>query len=338
MFAISAHAKAEEPRTASLAWTRGEGASTCADVRALAVAVDTRLGREVFVSPARAELFVDGQISRTPTAWHVSVTMRDVNGASLGSREFDEPQAECGAVTQSITLVLSLMIDPEAEARVAAAEAGAATGVVAATAEVQPVPAAIAVTEPTPPVPCVVTSPTAEPPVTTFNMAIGAVASLGVTPSTSFGPALRFGIDVPHIPRIQLEARMLPSVHIDSTTEQSVSLSQTTALLAMCPQLVGADRIALRACGGVEAGVLNTTGEGFDHNGNSHRPLVNAILRADVGVRLVGHLTLGASLTAGVAITRHTILGQDATDAVFPIYRTAPVVGSAELLLGLDFF
>lgn len=326
----STTALAEEPRTATLAWTRGEGATTCADVRMVARAVETRLSREVFVSPARAELLVDGTVSRNGDHWHVSVAMSDASGAALGTREFDEAQASCDGVTNSIALVLSLMIDPEAEVLVAAP----------AQADRPPVAA-----------PAVEAPPQAPPPLSTpprermvprednpFSFAGGAVLGMGMFPRLGAGAAIRVGVDVPRFTRVDFEARLFPGMDINTSAAPSARLTQATGVLALCPLLASTRAIAVRGCAGVELGAIQSLGLRFNSNARQTDLVANALLRANLAVRLVGHLALHVGVTGGVALVRHSFVGQDSFDVSSELYKTGLFFGSAEVLLGLDFF
>lgn len=325
-----ASARAEGPRTAALAWTRAQGAETCADVQAVARAVDARLGREVFVSPAHAELFVDGNISREQDRWHVRVAMHDAQGNDLGTREFDEAvsaDAGCEQLSPSITLVLSLMIDPEAEARVAAREA-------AGTPTPAPTPAAAPVAAPAP------VSPPAprEEPSTQFSLGAGALLGAGFLPRASIGAALRFGVNFPGISYFTLEARLVPAMTLNGDSGTSASVSRSTAFLAICPITLGPAAVRVRACAGVEAGLTNSVGVGFDTNTRKLNFASSALLRGTVAIRLYENLVLDLGVTGGVALTRPRFTATDSFDVVYDLYTTAPATISGEAMLALDFF
>lgn len=327
----SASARAEAPRTAALTWTRGAGAEACADVQAVARAVDARLGREVFVSPAHAELFVEGTISRVGEQWHVSVAMHDAAGGDLGTREFDEAadaEGGCAHLSPSITLVLSLMIDPEAEARVAAAEAA---GTPAAPAP-PPVEAPPPSPQPEPPTPAV------EAPSTRFSLGAGALLGAGFLPRASLGAVIRLGAQVPRVSTFTLEARLVPSMTLNAGSGATANVSRTTALLAICPIALGPRAVQVRACAGVEAGVTNSVGIGFDTNESSLSFASSALLRATVTLRLYENLVLDLGVTGGVALSRPQFSAVDSHAVKYELYTTAPATISGEALLGLDFF
>ena len=101
-------------RTSSLSWVRLPGAEACVATQALARAVEERLGREVFVSAAQADVSVEGRIEPKRGGWHAVLTLRDAKGALLGTREIDRPEPSCDAMTQPLALVIAVMIDPDA--------------------------------------------------------------------------------------------------------------------------------------------------------------------------------------------------------------------------------
>jgi len=102
-------------RTAALEWRRGPGAESCFDVAALARRVEARLGRPVFVARDGAEVVITGAIDRTADgkAFAVSITMAASGGAALGSRELVLEGARCEDVTQSVALIVAVMLDPD---------------------------------------------------------------------------------------------------------------------------------------------------------------------------------------------------------------------------------
>ncbi|MBX3193414.1 MAG: hypothetical protein KF819_40910 [Labilithrix sp.] len=116
-----ARAEAGEGRTSSLSWLRMPGADACIATQALARAVEERLGRRVFVSAAQADVSVEGHIEKkSPAGWHAVLTIRDGQGALLGTRDLDRPEASCEAMNEPLALVIAVMIDPEAAQRPAA--------------------------------------------------------------------------------------------------------------------------------------------------------------------------------------------------------------------------
>ncbi|MBS2013465.1 MAG: hypothetical protein JST00_11285 [Deltaproteobacteria bacterium] len=113
-------ARADEParvgRTSSLAWVRLPGAESCIAAPALAMAVEKKLGRRVFVPPSDAEITVEGTIEWRAEPKRARATFRvsDRAGKVLGSRSVDEPAASCEKLDDRLAFVVALLIDPEA--------------------------------------------------------------------------------------------------------------------------------------------------------------------------------------------------------------------------------
>src|SRR5262245_29355365 len=81
-----ARAATEEP-TYALSWSRGDGAGECITSHALARAVEARLGRSVFVSPAAAEFMLEARIEGGPSHWSASISLQDRDGHRVGQRD-----------------------------------------------------------------------------------------------------------------------------------------------------------------------------------------------------------------------------------------------------------
>ncbi|MBN8609268.1 MAG: hypothetical protein J0L92_01700 [Deltaproteobacteria bacterium] len=120
LFAGPAHAlvAVEEPpaaETASLGWSRGPGTEMCATAIQLGEEVEAILGRDVLVAAPDAELSLEGRIERAGEGFRavIAVTRRD--GSSEGERIYTHPGVNCRDATESIALILALLIDPDAE-------------------------------------------------------------------------------------------------------------------------------------------------------------------------------------------------------------------------------
>jgi hypothetical protein len=74
-------ASAAEPARTSLAWVRLAGAESCIGPKALALAVEGRLARPVFVSAAEAELQLEGHVEPEKTGFKAHVTLSKASGS-----------------------------------------------------------------------------------------------------------------------------------------------------------------------------------------------------------------------------------------------------------------
>jgi hypothetical protein len=111
-----AHAEAPEPpKTASLSWLRSPGAEQCVTTQALAVAIEEKLAKKVFVSPSNADLSVEGQVEAKKKELNATIVVRDRKGEKVGVREFHSSDLSCGELGKVLPLAIALMIDPDAE-------------------------------------------------------------------------------------------------------------------------------------------------------------------------------------------------------------------------------
>ena len=113
---VSGAAHATPPRTASLSWARLEGAESCIGSLPLALGVERRLGRSLFVAPAQAQLAVEGHVSRLSGAsgWAALIRVADVQGRVLGERELRTVEPSCASLDDPLLVVVSLLLDPDA--------------------------------------------------------------------------------------------------------------------------------------------------------------------------------------------------------------------------------
>jgi len=118
MPARSARAQAvagAEPHGFALNWVRGPGAEACISSSELAARIAQLIG-PVFREPDLADRAIEGLITAHGARPGFSVRLRMVDraGAAVGERSFASDAAECGALTDSVLLVVALMIDPSA--------------------------------------------------------------------------------------------------------------------------------------------------------------------------------------------------------------------------------
>ena len=99
--ALSRETRAEAPkkRTSTLGWDRLPGADGCIATQALARAVEGRLGRKVFVSPAEADVSVEGRAEKKGQGFSATIVLRDAEGKVLGTRSLEKAGASCDALT-----------------------------------------------------------------------------------------------------------------------------------------------------------------------------------------------------------------------------------------------
>jgi hypothetical protein len=97
-----------------LSWARGEGAESCIDSRELAERVRARLGRDPFEE--RAEISIEGVVTRSGDAFRAELRVRDGARAQIGQRELSSPVPDCAPLGDAVALAVALTIDPNAAA------------------------------------------------------------------------------------------------------------------------------------------------------------------------------------------------------------------------------
>src|SRR6185503_18471734 len=147
----TSRAAGDEP-TYALSWSRADGARECIISNALARAVEARLGRSVFVSPAAAEFMLEARIEGGPSNWSATISLQDREGHRIGQRDLTSREKDCRALDQSLSLMLALAIDPNATLAVSGPPV-----------EARPPPAALPVRVPDSP--AVIAAPSVDTPV-----------------------------------------------------------------------------------------------------------------------------------------------------------------------------
>ena len=113
---LISRAQDEQPSTFSLTWTREQGAESCISSELLELKVQALTGSQL--RPAKeADLMIKGHVRRDATArsWQVQIVVESARGQSLGERQILSEKADCSALTPSILLVLSMVMELEAE-------------------------------------------------------------------------------------------------------------------------------------------------------------------------------------------------------------------------------
>jgi hypothetical protein len=115
-FAPLASAQSAEPskRAAALHWVRMPGAEDCSGGDVISRAVEAKLRREVFPAPRDASVLIEGRVERAAGGYRASLEMRASDGTLLGSRELSSPKDDCEELSETVAVVLAVMIDPDA--------------------------------------------------------------------------------------------------------------------------------------------------------------------------------------------------------------------------------
>jgi hypothetical protein len=321
---------AGSPRTSSLGWVRLPGAEGCIGSRALALEVEHRLRREVFVSPGRAAVAVEGRVEPTavpahdggsgptpPAGFRAVITLSNDAGVVLGTRELRSAAPSCRAMDDDLALIIAVMIDPEAALALPAA----------------PVPLPPALPPPRS-VPEAVPAPS--PPSWRVSLQAGGMAMVGLLPRTSAGVLLRSHVEPPHFWAFEVGGVLFPSVGAQQGAA-AASFQLAEAFVSVCPLTLRAFGGALSACAGVQVGSLHAVGNGFESVDAQDQALFNVAVEGRARRRLVGPLVAGLGVGLVVPVVRARFSYDGALGTSEEIFQMAPVAGEIDLSLGVEF-
>jgi len=278
-------AHAEEKRAAALNWVRAKGAETCIDAPRLAQRVEERLARPVFPAPAQASLIVEGRAEKTATGFSATLQVFDPAGASLGSRELSSDRADCAELSETVVLVLAVMIDPD----------GALAAVPSAPREPKAEPAPPPAERPAPP-------PRMRPETGTRDLSVFGRVELGSLPEPGVGVGAAAVISWSPLRTFRVGGAgffdQSRSVGGDPTRGARFRLLYTA--LEYCPLFARGERFGVLACAGAAGGVLQSRSYGLDPREQDQvAPVLNGIAQVRGDLRLVGavHGVVGAGLS-----------------------------------------
>lgn len=319
--ALSARARADEPRTSSLSWLRMSGADACIATQPLARAVEARLGREVFVSAAQAELSVEGRIEkRKEGGFRAVITMRDHDGTLLGTRELERPDPSCDAMSEPLALVIAVMIDPDAAMRPKPPPEPPPAPPPAETAPPPP-PADPAPVETAPP-------PKKKRETWRFEGGGHAQAVAGLAPEVAWGAGVN-GILYP--PGVPLGFRGMTTLFLPTHAEGRGIAADFDMLMfggSLCPTLRG--RVNLMGCVGGHVGFLRPRpqGTGVVSLPDDLLAIWNASAEVRVSIPVAAPILVGAGAGAALPLIRPK--WQD-------IYESSVVALTADVTVGFFF-
>ena len=312
------------PRTSSLSWVRLPGAEACIGSRALALAVERRLQREVFVPPSRAAIAVEGRIepSSAPPGFRAVLTVADEAGAPRGFREIRSPSPSCAAMNDDLALVIAVMIDPEA-ALAPPLPAAKASLPAAPSPPPPPVPAPSGA----PPCP----APPPPPPSWRVSLQAGGEAMMGLLPRVSGGVLIRSHLEPPRFWAFEIGGVLFPAVGAEQGAA-GATFQLAEAFASVCPLTLHAFGAALSACAGVQVGAINASGSGLAVGTAQEQALFDVAIEGRARRRLVGPLVAAAGLGLAVPVLRERF-----SYANQVLFTMAPVAGTVDFSVGVEF-
>jgi hypothetical protein len=316
--------RAEDARTSSLSWLRMPGAEACIATQPLARAVEERIGREVFVSAAQADLSVEGRIEKRPDGgFRAIITMRDPAGSLLGTRELERPDASCDAMSEPLALVIAVMIDPDAAMRPKDAVPPPGPPGPPPPSPSPQAPPAVGATDRAP----------APPPLRPkepwrFEGGAHAMTVAGLAPEVAWGAGVNAILFPPGLP---VGFRGMASLFLPTRAAGDGTVADFDMLVlggSVCPTL--RRRVSLMACIGGHLGALRPRPRG---PGTTTLPddligIWNASAELRVSVPVAAPIAVGAGAGGAVPITRPSYGG---------IYESAIVAFTADVGVGVYF-
>jgi hypothetical protein len=324
-------ARAEPPRPAALGWLRAPGAESCIGARALAEAVEARLGGAALAPASRAEVSIEGAVAPATgePGWRVWITVADGAGKVVGTRELSHAGVDCRAIDEEVSLTIALLIDPDAVLSLAAPSSGAkapappAAAAPAATAKREP--ASACVEHPSPRVPA------------PWHAAFlaGPVVSFGALPAVGGGVQIRGLFTPPRFGSFQISGSVWAPATVSFGAE-GASFFMAHGTLSACPLADIALGFRYAACAGVEVGAIRARGFGFPLAGEQERLLAGGVLEGRVVRRLKGPFALSVGFGIVVPFVRNRFYYLDRAGAEREVFVSSPVVGHLDLLAGFE--
>lgn len=315
-------------RTSSLSWVKLDGADSCITTQDLAQAVEKRLERKVFVSASEADVSVEGHIQRSAGKWRAVITIRDAEGKLLGTRDLDSAEKECSSLDEPLALVVSILIDPDAELD----------------APPQPAEPPSAKPPPAPPPRVVVKRERVLVPVERaapepwrVEASLGGAVALGLLPGAAPGVGAFVAVEPPHFIGLFVAGNywLTRSIDAEGGAESDVSLAYAGG--GACPLSFAEGRILYRLCAGVAFGSLQSKGKGFDVTENDEKLSAQLLLPNRFLFRIAGPLALAAGVTVLVPLSRTELTYRTSDGVSHSLYDPSPVGGAADVGLALSF-
>jgi hypothetical protein len=324
---------------AAMDW-QGPTREGCIDEEALAERVNRQLGRVAVVPLAEAAIVVVGRVESLPGGrFQARITAADKQGHLLGVRTLRSDLPDCRSLDDSFTLVLALLIDPEAAFRAPekVGEDSAPPSVNAAPNPVQPrstLPASPA-------------GPDADHTASRIPSSrepwrgearVAGVLAVGLLPSPAPGARAVVSVAPPHFVPTELGFAAY-SYESAVVADGGASFGLIEGSLGLCPTLLRIWRLRGDVCGGVGASAMHAEGTNFSTNKGPYTQLLVALEAEARGVLAVaGPVFVSVGARAVVPFVRPNFFYTDDSQASSTLYRPPPLAGIAEIGIGTRIF
>ena len=281
---------------------------------------------------------MEGYVERTKRGYEASFSVRDSEGALLGTRKLTEPGASCDALTDALVLALAVMIDPEATN--AKADEHAAESPSSPPPQSPPPAAPPPLAREIAPAPERAPSPPAPRNTDAVSFEIDAAAALGagILPGAALGMSATAILRPPRFWALRLSGSFFPDSSIDLGSGARASISLAYGQASLCPLDRTIGRLGMMACAGAQVGALRGSGTGLVHDTTDESAVVNVAATGQATLSILGPLVAFASVTVLVPTMRRELTYVRADGSSEELFRPAAVCGVGEIGLGVHFF
>jgi hypothetical protein len=218
-------------------------------------------------------------------------------------------------------LVISILIDPEAE----------------------PTPPQEPPPPPPPPPPQIVVQrervlvPVTAPAPPPWRVEIGAASTLalGLLPGAALGVTASVVVQPPRGFGVLLAGTYLPPRSAEVAPAARAEASLARAGLGICPPVFARGVFSARACGGVTAGAMRSTGAGFDRDTSADALTLAVGAQGRLAVRILPPLFFVLAVSVEASLARGAITYRDTDGTTHELFRTSPVAALGDAGLSL---
>jgi len=284
---VAAGASAAGGRTSSLSWVQLPGAEACGGASEIARAVERELGRPALVSPAQADVSIEGRAERDGHHFRAVLVLRDSAGAQLGTREIESDVPDCSELRENVALAVALMIDPDAVLHPAPQRPPSLPAPPKGIIRRVEVPVVAA-----PPAPWRV-----EP-------AASVVIGGGFMPSASVGALLGTTILPPRLWALEVYGGVWGAQSVAAQPGGSARFTGAFGGLGLCPLRVRGVDVAFQLCGAGQVGVVSSEPAGFVTSQGGSLPTLHLVADAHLSLDVARGVLVRAGEALGLALLR----------------------------------
>lgn len=299
----------ERQLTAHLDWT-APTTQRCPTAAGTVRAVETRLNRTVFVQDSQADLFLTVALESKGATWLAKLTLLDADRKTLGTRELESNSHDCAALSDVLPVVIALLVDAsQRDIRLDLPEPSYSP------------PVAKPLVLPSRPATLMSShQPQASP--MRLGWRVQGEGFYGLLPEIAPGASVVGFVD-PARRNLTLELWLGALSSTKSNAEVRFSLIHAGA--GLCPNL-WQHTVRGAICGGIDAGRLQSLGQGFDVNQSNTTLHVDlrAMIKIDVPIVRPWFAHLGAGVL--FPMIRQQFVGEVTPQARTTLHRPALVV------------